>query len=93
MIHPTAIVSTKANLGEFVAAVFGALHLDWHDHVISDARLLRPSEIMISCGNPSLAEKKLDWRAKLKMCDVVAWIISAERGKHCNNSTLQQSDS
>ena len=68
-------------LQEFVAAVFGALYLDWRDHVISDACLLRPSEIMISRGNPSLAQKKLDWKAKLKMRDVVAWIISAEQCK------------
>jgi GDPmannose 4,6-dehydratase len=67
-------------LQDFVATVFEALHLDWHDHVISDASLLRPSEIMVSRGNPSLALQKLGWQATLKMRDVVAWIISAEQG-------------
>jgi GDPmannose 4,6-dehydratase len=35
-------------LQEFVATVFEALDLDWRHHVISDASLLRPSEILIS---------------------------------------------
>jgi GDPmannose 4,6-dehydratase len=39
-------------LEEFVSEVFSFVGLDWHDHVVTDSSLLRPSEIMISRGNP-----------------------------------------
>ena len=68
-------------LQNFVVAVFESLQLDWRDHVISDSSLLRPSEVMMSSGNPALARQKLSWQARLKMRDVVAWIIKAEQGR------------
>ena len=66
-------------LQDFVSIVFETLHLDWEDHVISDASLLRPSEIMISCGNPEKAAKKLDWKAKLKMRSLIALIVNSSK--------------
>ena len=66
-------------LQDFVSAVFDALQLDWRDHVVSDASLLRPSEIMISRGNPIRAKQQLGWQATMKMRDVVAWIIGEEQ--------------
>ena len=65
-------------LQDFVGAVFEALLLDWRDHVVSDASLLRPSEIMVSRGNPKRANLRLGWHASMKMRDVAAWIISDE---------------
>jgi GDPmannose 4,6-dehydratase len=65
-------------LEDFVAEVFRSLNLDWSEHVISDPSLLRPSEIMISSGNPSMAFKKLDWQASYKMQDVVSMMVEAE---------------
>lgn len=68
-------------LQDFVSEVFDVLNLDWRDHVISDASLLRPTEIMVSRGNPTLAQKKLGWQATMKMRDVVAWIVAEEQQK------------
>jgi len=62
-------------LEEFVAESFACVGLDWHDHVVSDQTLLRPSEIMVSRGNPEKASVKLGWRAKLKMRDVIKMMI------------------
>jgi GDPmannose 4,6-dehydratase len=62
-------------LEEFVAESFACVGLDWHDHVVSDQTLLRPSEIMVSRGNPEKAFVKLGWRAKLKMRDVIKMMI------------------
>ena len=67
-------------LKDFVATAFDVLHLDWQDHVISDTSLLRPSEIMTSRADPSLALQKLGWKADMRMRDVIAWIISSENG-------------
>ncbi|BCS55021.1 hypothetical protein GSbR_18020 [Geobacter sp. SVR] len=66
-------------LEDFVAAVFQAVGLDWREHVISDPALLRPSEIMVSKGNPAKAFQKLGWRASRKMRDVIALIIDSEQ--------------
>jgi len=65
-------------LEEFVAAAFDCVGLDWHDHVVTDASLLRPSEIMVSRGNPYKASEKLGWRARLKMKDVVSMMVKVE---------------
>jgi len=58
-------------LEEFVAEAFNCVGLDWREHVITDATLLRPSEIMISRANPSKAAERLGWQACYKMLDVV----------------------
>lgn len=65
-------------LEEFVAAVFLALGLDWREHVISDPSLLRPSEIMVSRGNPGKSLSKLGWRATRNMREVIGLIIESE---------------
>ena len=67
-------------LQDFVAAVFEAVGLDWTEHVVADPTLLRPSEIMVSRGNPVKAMEQLGWKAKRKMRDVIALIIAAELG-------------
>lgn len=75
------VIATGATntLEDFVAMVFQTLGLDWRRHVISDPSLLRPSEIMVSRGNPSKALQKLGWQARLKMRDVIELIIDAEK--------------
>lgn len=73
------IASGETNtLEDFVAAVFLAVGLDWRQYVISDPSLLRPSEIMVSRGNPGKALHKLGWCATRKMHDVIKLIIDAE---------------
>ena len=62
-------------LQDFMATAFEALGLDWTQHVFTDTRLLRPTEIMVSRGNPAKALDKLDWQAKNKMRDVILSII------------------
>lgn len=58
------------SLEEFVSAAFDILGLNWQDHVITDPSLIRPSEIMVSIGDPRRAERILGWKAKSMMCDV-----------------------
>ncbi|MBC8017217.1 MAG: GDP-mannose 4,6-dehydratase [Verrucomicrobia bacterium] len=63
----------------FVVETFAQLGLDWQDHVATDSSLLRPSEIMVSRGNPEKAYRKLGWRAQQRMKDVIRIMISAEQ--------------
>ena len=59
----------------FVEEVFSQLGFDWKNHVEINKELIRPSEITISKANPSKALKKLQWKAKYKMADVVQMLL------------------
>ena len=67
-------------LEDFVTETFAQLGLDWQKHVSTDPSLLRPSEIMVSRGNPCKAADKLGWRAENRMRDVIRIMIAAEQG-------------
>ncbi len=64
-------------LEDFVIEAFNEVGLEWNDHVISDASLLRPSEIMISRGNSEKASKELGWQARNRMQDLVRMMVAA----------------
>lgn len=66
-------------LEDFVAAAFACVGLDWHDHVVIDASLLRPTDIAVGRGNPLKARAQLGWLAQHKMKDVVRMMIEAQR--------------
>lgn len=53
------------SLQEFVQAVFEEAGLDWLNHVIVDPAFLRPSDPLISVGNPSKAKLYLGWEPKV----------------------------
>lgn len=63
------------SLREFVALVFGALNLDWQDHVETDAALLRPSDLSEGRANPQRAEDVLGWTASKRLGDVVNLLV------------------
>jgi GDPmannose 4,6-dehydratase len=66
-------------LEAFVAETFAQLGLEWQAHVSTDPTLLRPSEIMVSRGNPGKAANELRWRAENRMRDVIRIMIAAEQ--------------
>jgi GDPmannose 4,6-dehydratase len=83
------IASGETNtLEDFVAETFSAVGLDWNDHVITDTSLLRPSEIMISCGDASKAENVLGWKANFRMRDVVRMMVGSEQKMSMRENTL-----
>ena len=59
-----------SSLSDFINCVFSALDLNWHDHVLFDKNLYRPSEIKSVYGNPEKAFKKLHWKAEKLMPEV-----------------------
>ena len=66
-------------LEQFVAEAFRTLGLDWQEHVSTDSSLLRPSEIMISRGNPAKAKTTLGWQAGITMQEAIHKMIKAEQ--------------
>ena len=70
------------SLREFVEEAFGILGLDWKDHVEVKSELFRPTDIQAIRANPAKAQRKLGWKAKYAMRDVVRMMLEAERGEH-----------
>jgi GDPmannose 4,6-dehydratase len=65
------------SLEEFVAEAFNYVGLNWHDYVVTDKSLYRPTDLAVSRGNPAKAIEKLGWQAKYKMPDVVRMMVEA----------------
>lgn len=58
-------------LREFIRIAFKHYGLDWAQWVDSDPTLIRPTELMVSCGDPSLAHHVLGWAARTTVEQVV----------------------
>ncbi len=69
------------SLAEFVELGFREAGLDWRDHVVTDPDLLRPTDLKTGHGDPSLAARKLGWRAKYRMADVVTMMMESEKSR------------
>ncbi len=67
----------SCKLEDFVAAAFAYVGLDWREHVVIDASLLRPTDIAVGRGNPSKASAELGWQAQYKMKDVARMMVEA----------------
>ena len=66
------VISTGrlSSLSEFVECAFSTLDLNWKNHVNSNAKFYRPSEIKSIYGSPKKALKKLNWKADKLMPEV-----------------------
>jgi GDPmannose 4,6-dehydratase len=67
------------SLEEFIDIAFARLGLSWRDHVEQDPRLFRPTDFAIGRANPLKAQRKLGWKANLKLKDVVEMMVDAQR--------------
>ena len=67
------------SLEDFVNAAFMDVGLDWSEHVTSDQKFFRPSDIDWSQGDPHLARKHLQWEASIKMPELVKLMVDAAR--------------
>ena len=69
------------SLSEFLGEAFQSVGLDWKEHVDFDPSLARPTDLRVSCADPSHAASVLGWRASSCMPDVVRRMVSAELEK------------
>jgi GDPmannose 4,6-dehydratase len=67
------------SLQDFVSAAFARVGLNWRDHVVTDPRLYRPSDISWSQGDASRAKKELGWQANVTMPALVGRLVDAAR--------------
>lgn len=72
-------------LGDFVAMAFDNVGLDWKQHVVADAALHRPLDIMFSAGNPGKAGRLLGWSATTQFPQLIAKLVAAEQAAKASN--------
>lgn len=63
---------------EFVNAAFSYAGLDVEKHVKIDKKYFRPTEVEALLADPSRAEKKLGWKAKIKFSDLVKIMVDSD---------------
>lgn len=66
-------------LKSFVAKAFEYVGLDWTEHVTTDPKFSRPTDIEANYASPNKAERILGWQATSKMNDVIKKMIQAEK--------------
>lgn len=65
------------SLEEFAKHAFLIQSLNWRDYVDVSSEYLRPADISVSAGNPSKANRLLNWTAKNSMHDVIQLMIAS----------------
>ncbi len=59
----------------FLDAAFAAVDLDWRTYVRRDERYVRPAEVARLCGDPSKAERQLDWKATTRLPELAQIMV------------------
>ncbi len=65
------------SLQYFVERAFAHFGLDWRQHVVRDAALLRPTDIPRTDADPSKILRELDWRAAHSVEQVISLMADA----------------
>lgn len=63
-------------LEEFVEYAFKVLDLNWKKHVVQDQSLFRPTDILVSCANPTKAKEKLCWTPNILNKKIIEALIA-----------------
>lgn len=74
------IISTgiKRSLNDFVAIAFANFDLDYSQYVVHDNKLLRPNEMKVNYGDPSKANRLLNWKSKVNLEEMIKILIKKE---------------
>jgi GDPmannose 4,6-dehydratase len=63
---------------ELCDVAFGHVGLDFRDHVVQDARFLRPAEVDLVVGDASKARQVLGWRPAVGFATLVRMMVDAD---------------
>jgi len=70
--------NTTHSVKDFCRLAFAHVGLNWEDHVVSDAKFIRPTEIKELKGDYTLAQKELGWEPKTTFEDLVSLMVDAD---------------
>jgi GDPmannose 4,6-dehydratase len=63
---------------ELCELAFSHAGLDWQDHVVVDARYLRPAEVDLLVGDPAKAKAVLGWEPEVDFSGLVEMMVDAD---------------
>lgn len=63
---------------EFVERAFAEVDLQWEKYVEIDPKFLRPAEVHLLCGDPSLAKKDLGWEPRTPFETLVSAMVRSD---------------
>jgi GDPmannose 4,6-dehydratase len=74
------VIGTKEDhtVSEFCELAFRRAGLNWKDHVVSDKKFFRPTEIKRLVGDYSLAKKDLGWKPQVGFKELVNIMVDAD---------------
>jgi GDPmannose 4,6-dehydratase len=67
-----------ATVKDFAEAAFSRAGLNWQDHVETDKKYIRPTEVDALIGDPSKAAKALNWKAKTHWKELAELMVDAD---------------
>ena len=70
-----------ATVRDFCEAAFSAVGLDYRDHVETEDRYLRPTEVDALIADPSKSKEKLNWSAKTHWQELAKIMVGADLKK------------
>lgn len=66
------------SIGDFLAAAFGHVNLDWRSYVKTDDRFRRPLDSKLLVGDPTKAKQRLGWSAQTDMAALARLMVDAD---------------
>ncbi|MCX6999817.1 MAG: GDP-mannose 4,6-dehydratase [Candidatus Sumerlaeota bacterium] len=63
---------------ELIELTFGYLDLDWQKYVKIDTRYVRPAEVDLLVGDASKAHRKLGWKPKVALKELVKMMVESD---------------
>ncbi|MFQ5575445.1 MAG: GDP-mannose 4,6-dehydratase [Anaerolineae bacterium] len=63
---------------ELCEVAFGAVNLNWQDHVVVDQKFYRPAEVDLLIGDPSKAGAKLGWEPTVSFKELIHMMVEAD---------------
>jgi len=63
---------------EVCEVAFGELGLDWREHVVHDARFVRPAEVDRLVGDASKARAELGWKPEVDFVGLIRMMVRAD---------------
>ncbi|MBX3732128.1 MAG: GDP-mannose 4,6-dehydratase [Verrucomicrobiae bacterium] len=66
------------SIEECLEVAFGAVGLQWRDHVDVDPRFLRPAEVDLLIGDPTKARQVLGWEPKVRFRELIELMVEAD---------------
>lgn len=65
-------------VGEFAQLAFEVVGLDWRQYVVQDPKYIRPAEVDMLLGDPTLARRVLRWTPTTTFAGLVEMMVNAD---------------